>query len=201
MAAWSIPLRASNRQLRKLDKHDWSSLTRRLFYFALKRQHRLGIPESYVSPEMMVQTAIEKTYSGERPWNEKIELYTHLAGCVASQYSNEFRKLINQQAWEEEENRKEGYVLHRLDDFLHLQQIVKFLRSEHPDLAEFFMKATYLLMSGQHSTDAEVAKELGLSPSSYHDKRKKVGEVIRNMQDAEQAREADTQEYKHGKDR
>ncbi|MEP2387183.1 MULTISPECIES: hypothetical protein [Alphaproteobacteria] len=193
-------LRVSARQHKKLGRQDWPSLKRRLFYFALKRQERLGIPESYISPEMMVQTAIEKTYAGERPWNEKIELYTHLAGCIASLYSNEFRKLMNQQAWEEDEKGKESHVLQHLDDFVHLQQLVKILRTEEPNLADFFMQATYLLMTGVCSTDAEVAKEIGMSPSSYHEKRKKVGEIM-NRQGAELERPADVQEYSHEKDR
>lgn len=103
---------------------------------------------------------------------------------------------MNQQAWEEDEKGKESHVLQQLDDFIHLQQLVNLLRSEQPDLAEFFMRATYLLMSGVCSTDAEVAQEIGMSPSSYHEKRKKVGEIIRNRQGAELERPADAQEYK-----
>lgn len=194
-------MRVSQQQHQELEKQDWPSVIGRLFFYALKRQERLGIPEAYISPEMMVQTAIEKTYAGERPWDENVPIYAHLAGVVKSLYSNEFRKLLNQQAWEDDEKGKDSHVLQQLDDFIHLQQLVKILRDEKPDLAEFFMQATYLLTTGECSTDADVAREIGISPSSYNEKRAKVAEIINRRQRAEIERPQGVQECGHEKDR
>ena len=194
-------LRASKQQHQELNKQNWRALGKRCFFFALKCQKDLGIPESYLSPEMMVQTAIEKTYAGERPWDGNVPIYAHLAGVVKSLYSNESRKLRNHQAWENDEKGKDSQMLQKLDDFIHLKQLVKKLRDEDPGLAKFFMQATYHLIIGKCSTDAEVAKEIGISASTYHDNRKKVEEVINRGQRAEIGRHEGVRECSHEKDR
>ncbi len=184
----SIP-KATLRQLRRAD---WDRLWLQGLVWAryeAKRYHGLARMEREI-----VQTAIEKTYSGERTWKPDIcDLPHHLRMTIRSLYSSEVKKLGTRRAFARMERagptdaNNAARAQERLDD---LRDVLRKLRSAEPELAEFFLKASQFLLNGCDS-EGEVASMMGLSPSQFSKRKARIAEIVATgRRDSETAEEA-----------
>ena len=129
----------------------------------------------------IVQTAIEKTFSGERTWKPDIcDLPHHLRMTIRSLYSSEVKKLGTRQAYARMERagpvdaNDTARAQERLDD---LRDVLRKLKAADPGLAEFFLKASQLLLEGC-DTEGEVASMMGFSPSQFSKRKARIAEVV-----------------------
>lgn len=165
--------------LRQLRQADWDRLWLKGLVWAryeARRYYGLARMEREI-----VQTAIEKTFSGERTWKPDIcDLPHHLRMTIRSLYNSEVKKLGTRRAYARMERAGSGdanamaRAQERLDD---LRDLLRKLKANDPDLAEFFLKASQLLLDGC-DTEGEVASMMGLSPSQFSKRKARISEVI-----------------------
>ncbi|WP_424973301.1 hypothetical protein [Dinoroseobacter sp. S76] len=158
---------------------DGKVLLKRVYYFSKKLHGQGGFTLADLSPADVAQEAIVKTLGGERTWDsKKFPIYVHLQWTIRSIYANERQKLNLRSDEARLALDHVEVVVSRHDDFLHLRSTYEMLSVDHPELANTFKCATEWLLSGECSTDQEVADRLGISQSTYFERRAKIRKVV-----------------------
>lgn len=165
--------------LRKLRRADWNRLWLQGLVWA--RRQAGSYPWLPRMEREIVQTAIEKTFSGERRWDpEACDLSHHLRMTIRSLYHSEVKKLRNRQdharrelAVSSDRSGAAQQAQERLDD---LRAMLRLLRQVEPELAEFFLTASRHFLAGC-DTDAEVAAAMGLSPSQFSKRKARIAAI------------------------
>lgn len=171
------PIPVATRRL--LERADWERLWLQGLVWARREARRHpGLPPM---EREIVQTAIEKTFSGERTWKpETCDLAHHIRMTVRSLYSSETKKLRSRQDYRRleragaAETGNGARAQERLDE---LRAVVRLLRDAAPDLADFFLEASRLLLEGC-DTEAEVAAAMGLSPVQFSRRKSRIAALV-----------------------
>ena len=164
---------------RQLRRADWDRLwLQGLVWARYEARRYYGLAQM---EREIVQTAIEKTFSGERTWKPDIcDLPHHLRMTIRSLYSSEVKKLGTRRAYARMERAGPADAMvtaraqEQLDD---LRDVLCKLKEVEPELAEFFLKASQLLLDGC-DTEGEVASMMGLSPSQFSKRKARIAEVV-----------------------
>jgi hypothetical protein len=167
--------------LRQLQHSDWDRLWLQGLIWARREAARYaGLGLARMEREIL-QTAIEKTFSGERLWKPDVcDLPHHLRMTIRSLYSNEVRKLSARQAHAQLERvrpadpEEAARAQERLDD---LRDVLWRLKAADPQLAAFFLEASKRLLQGC-DTEGEVAAAMGLSPSQFSKRKARVAAIV-----------------------
>jgi hypothetical protein len=167
--------------LRQLRHSDWDRLWLQGLIWARREATRYGGLGLERMEREIVQTAIEKTFSGERLWKPDVcDLPHHLRMTIRSLYSNEVRKHFARRAHAQLERLRPADpedaagAQERLDD---LRDILRRLKAAEPELAEFFLEASKRLLQGCN-TEGEVAAAMGLSPSQFSKRKARVAAIV-----------------------
>lgn len=163
----------------QLRSADWDRLWLQCLVWARSEARRYsGLPRM---EREIVQTAIEKTFSGERTWSPEVcDLPHHLRMTIRSLLNSAFRKFLTRELHAADEKALPRIGLgaaetqERLDELRHL---ISLLRAADPDLATFFLTASRLLLE-QCDTEGEVAAEMGLSPSQFSKKKARIRAIV-----------------------
>jgi hypothetical protein len=167
--------------LRQLRHSDWDRLWLQGLIWARREAARYGGLGLERMEREILQTAIEKTFSGERLWKPEVcDLPHHIRMTIRSLYSNEVRKHFARQAHAQLERVRPAdpedaaRAQERLDD---LRDILRRLKAAEPELAEFFLEASKRLLQGC-DTEGEVAAAMGLSPSQFSKRKARVAAIV-----------------------
>lgn len=168
--------------LRQLRRADWNRLWLQGLVWARYESRRYtGLARM---EREIVQTAIEKTFSGERTWKPEIcDLPHHLRMTIRSLYSSEVKKLGTRRAYAQMERARPtdtnmlARAQERLDD---LRDVLRSLKEAEPKLAEFFLTASQHLLEGCE-TEGEVASRMGLSPSQFSKRKARISEIVTSV--------------------
>lgn len=167
--------------LRQLRHADWDRLWLQGLIWARREAARYGGLGLLRMERDFLQTAIEKTFSGERLWKPDVcDLPHHLRMTIRSLYSNEARKVVARQTHARLERARPAdpeataCAQERLDD---LRDVLRRIKAAEPDLAEFFLEASRHLLGGCDS-EREVAAAMGLSPSQFSKRKARVAAIV-----------------------
>lgn len=176
-----MPMRQaiSRSTLRQLRRADWDRLWLKGLIWARREARRYGwLPRM---ERDIVQTAIEKTFSGEREWKPgTCDLPHHLRMTIRSLYNSEAKKLRTRRAHAEEQRVRPcdsagaARAQERLDD---LRDVLRQVREVDGDLAEFFLQASRLMLEGC-DTEGEVATVMGLSASQFSKRKSRIAAIV-----------------------
>jgi hypothetical protein len=173
--------RISSRMLRRLRRADWDSLWLQGLIWARREARRYrGFGLSGLEREI-VQTAIEKTFSGERLWKHEVcDLPHHLRMTIRSLYNNEAKKVQARQRYAQLERAgrpSAGGTAKSQETLDRLRSLLSLLREADPALAEFFLEASRLLL-GPCDTEREVAESMDLSPSQFSKRKARIAALV-----------------------
>lgn len=167
--------------LRQLRHSDWDRLWLQGLIWARREAARYrGLGLARMEREIL-QTAIEKTFSGERLWKPDVcDLPHHLRMTIRSLYCNEAKKHLTRQAHARLQHVQSAdpdsatRIQERLDD---LRDVLWRLKAAEPELADFFLEASRHLLRGC-DTEGEVAAAMGLSPSQFSKRKARVTALV-----------------------
>lgn len=173
--------RPSARMLRRLRRADWDSLWLQGLVWARREAGRYrGFGLAGLEREI-VQTAIEKTFSGERAWKDEVcDLPHHLRMTIRSLYHNEVKKVQARQRYAQLERAGRppaGDAAKSQETLDRLRSLLSLLREADPALAEFFLEASRLLL-GPCDTEREVAESMDLSPSQFSKRKARIAALV-----------------------
>ena len=164
---------------RLLKVANWDRLWRQcLLYAAYQERKYFGLQHH---SRDIVQSAIEKTLSGERTWDPQVcDLLHHLKMTISSLYSSAYGRRQTQLRYallsraDTNETASPAKVQENLD---FLRRAVGRLRQHDPALAEFFILACHHL-----TTDCDTAKEaaaaMNLTPSAFTKTKARISQII-----------------------
>lgn len=179
-------------------KIDWSAINwgeamPRLLYYAASLMRRkgwrgdtAGSSSSAFGPEDIVQTAILKTMSEQRPWDptNNLDLFTHLAGVIKSEMSNLSRSVDNRLVLNMPENleaRAAGTAFDAsriIEGRSELEGVRRFVLENAPDLRGLLDA----MLSQEGISANELSKTLRVSEAEVWNMRKRLRRLIGRYQ-------------------
>jgi hypothetical protein len=159
----------------------WKDIIPRVVLFAHRLIRRRAFAGTETSAEDLAWSAIEKTLSGQRPWDVKrIGLVEHLMGVVSSDLYNSVRKAAHlslEQLYESaadsipsDEDSPEEIAIRRSETL----NVLSFLREKDEKLAEL---ATVTVLFGVTRAE-ELADLLNLSLNQVYELRRKLRRTL-----------------------
>ena len=191
-----------NRLSNSIDDYDWETvdwhdIIPRLQLFALKKLRGKYWRGSTTNPitggyevDDFVFSAISKTISGDRKWNQNISLLHHLAGIISSEinhlaesHDNTIIQYSNEINSNDDYGKSPTLHLYRHPCFKSpirqllaeedLNKLSETINNQDPDLHKIFL----LSLNGTNKPQ-ELAKEAGLSVSQINNLKKRLNRII-----------------------
>lgn len=170
--------------MRLLQNANWKRLWLECLHFAAFEERRyFGLRHKCRD---IVQTAIEKTFSGERTWDPEVcDLAHHLRMTIKSLYYNEFGRNRSHQKYvvlNQAERAPIPSTARAQENLDYLQKAIEILDQHDPQLAEFFLTACRHLTT-DCDNDKEAAKAMNIAPSTFTKTKVRISKIIENWRD------------------